>query len=88
VKQRYGQTTQKKKAVLARIAHIEEAIGKCNEYLETGAHANWNKFRPWFVAKVRDGKELPPHKGWVKNVYLKRLHRALRYAEKVLEKFS
>jgi hypothetical protein len=75
----------KKKAVLDRIKHLEEAITKGREYLESGRHATWHGFRPLFDAKVRDGKVLPPHKDWVKNVFLPRRERALRQAQKALE---
>ena len=76
----------KKKAVLKRIELLEEALTKAKEYLENGQHANWNRFRPLFVQKYRDGKELPPHKDWVKNVFIPRREKLLRHAEKVLEK--
>ncbi len=75
----------KKKAILDRIKHLEEAIAKGRGYLESGKHANWHGFRPLFAAKVRDGKTLPPHKDWVKNVFLPRRERALRMAQKTLE---
>ncbi len=75
----------KKKAVLDRIKHLEEAITKGREYLESGKHATWHGFRPLFDAKLRDGKVLPPHKDWVKNVFLPRRERALRQAQKALE---
>ena len=78
----------KKKAVLDRIKRLEEAITKSREYLETGKHAHWQGFRPLFTAKVRDGKELPPHGDWVKNVFLPRRERALKYAQKVLAKLD
>jgi hypothetical protein len=78
----------KKKAVLDRIKRLEEAILKGREYLETGEHANWRGFRPLFAAKVRDGKALPPHKDWVKNVFLPRHERALRNAHKALERLD
>lgn len=76
----------KKKAILDRIKHIEEDIAKGREYLESGKHAHWHGFRPLFTAKVRDGKMLPPHKDWVKNVFLPGRERALREAEKTLER--
>jgi hypothetical protein len=78
----------KEKAVLARISRIEEAILKSYEYLATGKHAHWNGFRAWFSQKVRNGKELPPHRDWVKNVFLLRQQRALREAEIALEKVT
>lgn len=78
----------KKKSVLDRIKHLEEAIAKAREYLESGDHAHWYKFRPLFTDKVRRGEELPPHKDWVKNVFLPRRERALRYLEKVLGKLE
>jgi hypothetical protein len=78
----------KRKAVLDRIKQIEEAIAKGREYLQTGEHANWHGFRPLFAGKVRDGKALPPHKDWVKNVFLPNRERALRRAQKVLERLE
>lgn len=79
------QINAKKEAVLDRIKRLEEAIIKGREYLESGKHAKWRGFRPLFTAKVRSGKELPPHRDWVKNVFLRRRERALRYAKKVLQ---
>lgn len=78
----------KEKAVLARIESIEEAIVRAREYLESGEHAHWHGFRPLFVPKLRNGKELPPHKGWMKNVYLPRLEKELRRLERALERIS
>ena len=76
------------RAILDRIKNLEEAIAKGREYLESGAHAYWNGFRPLFVNKMRDGKALPPHKDWVKNVFLPRRERALREAERLLERLT
>ncbi|MBN2211133.1 MAG: hypothetical protein JW709_07025 [Sedimentisphaerales bacterium] len=76
----------KKKSILDRIKHLEDAIAKAQEYLESGKHADWSGFRPLFVKKVRNGKELPPHKDWVKNVFLPYHEKALDRAEKLLEK--
>ena len=70
--------------VLARIESLKAGIRKANAYLESGEHADWSAFRPLFDCKLKDGKELPPHKDWVKNVYLRRLERALSRAEKNL----
>ena len=78
----------KRKAVLNRIKRLEEAIIKGREFLESGKHVNWQGFRPLFNTKVRAGKELPPHKDWVKNVFLRRRERALRYAQKVLKRLE
>ena len=78
----------KTKTIADRIRRLEEAIAKGREYLEFGAHANWHGFRPWFAVKLRDGQTLPPHKEWVKNVFLPRRERALRDAQKLLEELS
>ncbi|VAW77753.1 hypothetical protein MNBD_GAMMA12-3208 [hydrothermal vent metagenome] len=78
----------KKKDIIERIRYIEDAIIKGNEYLETGKHANWQGFRPFFTDKVRDGKLLPPHKDWVKNVFIPNHKKALRKAEEKLEKLN
>jgi hypothetical protein len=37
---------------------------------------------------VRGGAKLPPHRDWVKNVFLPRRERALKSAEKVLQKLE
>lgn len=76
----------KKKTILDRIKHLEDAIVKTREYLESGKHAVWNEFRPLFVEKVKDGKTLPPHKDWVKNVFLPRQEKVLKNAQKSLER--
>ena len=60
----------KKNAILERIKAFEEAIIRGREYLESGKHADWSGFRPLFAIKVRSGKPLPPHRDWVKNVFL------------------
>ena len=78
----------KEKAILERIEHLEDAIAKGREFLESGKHADWHGFRPWFVDKVRDGKVLPPHKDWIKNVFLPRHERSLRMAHKLLERVT
>ncbi len=38
------------------------------------------------MRKLKDGKELPPHKDRVKNVFLPRMEKALRRAEKIVER--
>jgi len=78
----------KKKAVLDRIKHLEDAITKGREYLENGDHADWRGFRPLFAAKMVGDKKLPPHQDWVRNVFIPRRERALRYAEKILERLE
>ena len=78
----------KRKAVLERIESLEQAIGRAREYLESGQHAHWSGFRPLFVHKQNDGKELPPHKDWVKNVFLPNKEKALRRAEKTVEQLE
>lgn len=53
--------------------------------LESGKHADWHGFQPWFTAKVKDGEMLPPHADWVRNVLLRRRMHALREAERALD---
>lgn len=48
----------KRKAALDRIESIEQALGRAKEYLKSGKHAQWDGFRPLFVRKLKDGKEL------------------------------
>jgi hypothetical protein len=82
------QARPKRRAVLDRIATLEEEIAKAREYLESGAHAHWHGFRPLFKIKVQGGEVLPPHKNWVKNVFLPSRERALRKAEKLLDRLG
>jgi hypothetical protein len=78
----------KRKAVLERLKRLEDGITKGREYLESGEHAHWDGFRPLFYGKVRDGKILPPHKDWVKNVFLPLYERNLAQAQKLLERLG
>lgn len=78
----------KRKAVLDLIEDINQSIVRAKEYLESGKHAHWNGFRPLFASKLKDGKELPPHKDWVKNFFLPRMEKSLRRAEKVIERLD
>ena len=78
----------KKKAILDRIKHLEGAIAKGREYLESGKNAHWHGFRPLFVDKVRDGKILAPHKDWIRNVFLPSTERELRKAQERLDKLT
>jgi hypothetical protein len=78
----------KEKAILDRIKHFEGAIAKAHEYLECGKHAHWHGFRPLFVDKVGDGKIQPPHKDWVKNVFLPHQEKFLTMAREALEKLT
>ena len=82
------QGLRKVKDIRDRIKHHEDAIAKAREYLESGKHTDWHGFRPLFVDKVRDGKVLPPHKDWVKNVFLPRMEKELRKTERTLEKLT
>ena len=82
------QMNSEEKVILDRIEKLEEAITKGREYLESGAHADWHGFRALFAAKMRDGKPLPPHKDWVKNVFLPGREKALREAERLLERLT
>jgi len=78
----------KKRVVADRIESLEVAIRKATEYLESGKHADWHGFRPLLDRKLKDGKELPPHKDWVKNVFLRSYERALMRSEKLLEQLD
>ena len=80
--------TAKKKDLLERIRSCEDAIRRADEYLESGRHANWAGFRPIVADKKREGKSVPPHKDWVRNVYRPRMERALTRAEKLLEQLE
>jgi hypothetical protein len=78
----------RKNAVLERIKRFEEAVSRAKAYLESGAYEHWEKFKPFLAKKIRDGKELPPHKDWVKNVFLPNYERSLRRAERLLDRID
>ena len=75
----------KERAVHDRIKHLEEAIAKGREYIEFDKHSEWHGFRPLFSSKKKDDEIVPPHKDWVKNVFLPSKERALRISLKALE---
>lgn len=77
-----------KKAILERIKRLEDALTKAQEFLETGAHAEWHGFQAWFVPKMKDGRVMPPHRKWVKNVFIRDCEKALHKAERTLDKFE
>ena len=78
----------KKKAVLERIKSLEDALAKAREYLETGAHSDWHGFRPLFTPKIKDCRQIPPHRDWVKNVFIPSREKAIRKAEKILDQLE
>lgn len=69
-----------------RIKRLVDSISKGTECLERGDHATWSGFRPAFAQKLKGGKPAPPHRDWVKSVVLPRAERALRHAERVLDR--
>jgi hypothetical protein len=74
----------KRKNVLERIESWKRAIRKAREYLESGKDEKWVGFRPFFGR----GENLPPHKDWVKNVFLPRQEKYLARDEKILERLG
>jgi hypothetical protein len=78
----------KEKAVRERIKSHEDALVKAKEYLETGAHSNWPGFGALFAPKTKDGRDVPPHKDWVRNVFIPRHEKAIRKAERILERLE
>lgn len=80
------QKEKKRKSIFDRIRHLEDALTKGREYLATGEHAAWQGFRPMFFDKVKDEKIAPPHKDWIRNVFIPRSERALKKAQDQLDK--
>jgi hypothetical protein len=76
--------TAKTTAVARRIESLEQDIRKAKEYLDSGLHADWHGFRAWFGRK----RNLPPHRDWVQNVFLRRREKALAEAEKLLQRLA
>jgi len=87
-KKRTRATTAKIKIMLNRIKNFEIELIKAHEYLESGKHAHWGQFSPLFVEKFKEGKKVPPHKDWVKNVFIPRVEKNLALARKNLEKLD
>ena len=86
---RLAQANVTRKAVLKRLLSIEDAIVRARAYLRTGEHANWAGFRPLFVPKLRANGDLaPPHKEWIRNVYIPRMEKDLVRTEKILERIT
>jgi hypothetical protein len=85
---RLDRVNSNREAILSRIKKLEEAIAKGQEYLRTGANADWRGFRPLFTTKEKGGKVLPPHPDWVRNVFIPRCGRALSRAEKLLDRMT
>ncbi|PPD03654.1 MAG: hypothetical protein CTY29_08730 [Methylobacter sp.] len=79
---------QKKKAILDQIKVLEDEIVKAREYLEIGAHAHWHGFNPLFKWKTKEGEVIPPNKEWVQNVFLPSREKALKKAEKLIDRFE
>ncbi|MEO0574353.1 MAG: hypothetical protein AAF004_02735 [Pseudomonadota bacterium] len=71
-----------------RIESLEAELSKAREYLADGSHSSWHGFRQFFVPKMRHGKALPPHRKWIENVFIPSRERALRNAEKILERMD
>lgn len=78
----------KKKNIIERIQRHEEALVKAREYLETGAHSDWHGFRGFVTQKVKDGRVAPPHKDWIKNVFIPNCEKAIHWAERKLDQFE
>ena len=89
---RDGQNRKQKRSNVAkakkleeRITRIEDVLMNAHKYLESGANADWHRFRPLFKKKIAaDGRDAPPHKDWVKNVFIVRYELALHSAKKAL----
>ena len=77
---------QNKKSVEERIRSLEDNLLRAREYLEHGSHANWHGFQPFFKKKIRNGKVAPPHRDRVENVSIPVCEKAVREAEKILDR--
>lgn len=82
------QSAESRREILERIDLMEQHILKSRKYLESRKHAQWIGFRPLFAKKVKNGVELPPHKDWVKNVFLPSRQKELNRLEKLIEQFE
>jgi len=78
----------KRKKLEERIKNIESGLRRAYEYLEDGSHSHWHGFRPYFKPKIKNGVEQPPHKDWVKNVFIPAREKAIRKAEDLLDRLN
>jgi len=85
---RVAQPKLSRAAVLKSIDNINRDIRRAEEYLSGSALTTMRGLRPLSVRKRSGGKDLPPHKDWVRNVYLRGRKKALIYAEKLLERLG
>ena len=79
---------RKIKRIEDRISSIQYELIKAHEFLETGAHAHWHGFRVLFKQKYISDKVAPPHKDWVRNVFIPNRESALKDAENILDRFK
>ena len=68
---------------LRALRRLAAKLGVTPEYLETGAHAGWQAFRPLFV-----GKDQPPHKDWVRHVFIRRLEREIARNKRAMKRLE
>ena len=78
----------KRKVILKRIQRHEDALTRAKEFLETGAHADWHGFRALFAQKFKDSRVAPPHRDWIKNVFIPNCEKAIHKAERKLDQFE
>jgi len=78
----------KRNSISVRIRRLENAIKLAQCYLDTGANADWHGFRPLFVDKWKDGKPCPPHRDWVRNVFIRRCQRQIASARKSMKRLE
>jgi hypothetical protein len=71
---------ESREEILQRIQRINEALRRAAEYLATGEHSDWYAFRPLFG----DAKKRPPHRDWIRNVFIPRREKGLERCEKML----
>lgn len=74
---------------MGKIRWCEEQLDLAYRYLETDEGSDLRIFRPLFSNKLNvSGNVLPPHKDWVKNVFIRRRENAILRLQKLLRRLE
>lgn len=74
---------------MAKIRWCEHQLKLAYRYLDTDQGSDLHIFRPLFDKKLdASGKALPPHKDWVKNVFIRRREKAIVRLHQLLRRID
>ena len=80
---------EKATSVMGKIKWCEDQLKLAYRYLDTDEGSDLRIFRPLFTKKLdASGNALPPHKDWVKNVFIRRREKAIVRLQKRLRRLE